>query len=156
LRQTGEFSLRYISLSIDRARVHRQRRIWRDLEIFTGVTGCDPYNYRQVCIPQAYRNLSQWAVGEGLGRETIVMQDDVWLPHGPGFDRWFAQYSAPLVVLGHTESNGGVAPKAFAADPEIWVMLSEVWTGEGRIIPAWMPIVSEYGLVLDVTRGLGG
>lgn len=149
--------MRYITLSVDENRQYRQRKIWPDLEVFVGFSDCDPRFFRLYCIPESYRQASAWAVSEGLGRETIFMQDDVWLPHGPGFENWFAQYdAAPLLILGQTEADGGVAPKAFSATPEIWELLAGVWTGEGRIIPAWMPIVEEYGLVLDVAKGLGG
>lgn len=149
--------MRYIAVSIDVTRQARMRRILPALEIFPGTEGCDADNYRLICIPDAYRRLADWAVGEGLDREAIVMQDDVWIPHGSGFDMWFAEYDQfPLLILGHTEPDGGVAPKAFSATPEIWSMLGEVWDGTSRIIPAWMPIVEEYGEVLDVTRGLGG
>lgn len=150
--------MRHIVVSIDRGRTDKLRRMYRGLEIFPGVDGCsdDPEDYRKVCIPQAYRNVTEWAVSEGLGREAIVMQDDVWMPNGPGFDKWQAKYETPLLIFGQTEPDGGVAPKAFAASPEIWQLLAEVWDGEGRIIPAWMPIVKKYGKVLDVTRDLDG
>lgn len=78
------------------------------------------------------------------------------MPNGPGFDKWQAKYETPLLIFGQTEPDGRVAPKAFAASPEIWLLLAEVWDGEGRIIPAWMPIVEKYGEVLNVTRNLGG
>lgn len=149
--------MRYVAVSIDQHRIDILRRILPDVEVFEGTRGCDLYNFRQVCIPDAYHRLGQWALAEGLGRETIVMQDDVWIPHGPGFDDWISEWAeVPLLILGQTESTGNVAPKAFSATPEIWLLLADAWDGTGRIIPAWMPIVEQYGTVLNVCRGLGG
>lgn len=149
--------MRYVAVSIEPSRIDKLRWLLPDLEVFEGTRGCDLYNFRQVCIPDAYHRLGQWAVSEGLDRESIIMQDDVWIPHGPGFDGWIAEWAeVPFLILGQTESNGGVAPKAFSATPEVWQLLARVWDGERRIIPAWMPIVEEYGEVLNVTRGLGG
>lgn len=148
--------MRYVAVSIDQSRIDKLRWIIPDVEVFEGTRGCDLYNYRQVCIPNTYHRLGEWAVSEGIGRETVVMQDDVWIPHGPGFDNWISEWDAePFIILGQTEPNGQVAPKAFLAEQFIWRKLAQVWDGEGRIIPAWMPIVEEYGMVLDVTRGLG-
>lgn len=147
--------MRYVTISIDQLRAQQQRRMWPDLEVFPGVTGCGPDDYRVNCIPQAYRNVARSAVEEGWGRETIVMQDDVWMPHGPGFDLWNRPFWNPLVVYGQREHDGRVAPKAFSATPEIWLQLQQVWNGTDRVIPSWQPIVEEHGLVLDVTRNIG-
>lgn len=148
--------MRIVSVSLDPSRIRIQRKLFPNLEVFEATGGCTSLDFRQVCIPKTYHRLGQWALSEGLGRETLVMQDDVWSPNGPGFDGWISEWAAmPLLILGQTEPSGQVAPKAFSASPEIWVRLAEVWDGEGRIIPAWMPIVEEYGMVLDVCRRLG-
>lgn len=149
--------MRFVSISLDPSRIRVQRKVVPDLEVFEATGGCNNLDYRKVCIPKTYHRLGEWALAEGLGRETIVMQDDVWVPHGPGFDHWISEWAeVPLLILGQTEKSGAVAPKAFSATPEIWSLLAGVWTGEGRIIPAWMPIVEEHGTVLNVCQSMGG
>lgn len=148
--------MRHIAISINGARVDRLRRFLPLIEVFPGTEGCTKADYRQVCIPNAYYRFEAWAVSEGIGIETIVMQDDVWLPHGPGFEDMHYSYPSNLIIYGKTESSGIVVPKAFAATPAVHLLLKDVWTGEGRIGPAWMPVVEEYGLVLDVTAEMGG
>lgn len=146
--------MRYVALSIRPDRIVKLRRFIPEVEVFPGVEGCGPSDYRQNCIPLSYRNAAATGKTEGWGRDVIFMQDDVWIPHGPGFDDWINSYTQPLVVLGKTESTGIVIPKAFTAAFPIWGMLADVWTGEGRIGPAWMSVVEEWGVVLDVTQQL--
>lgn len=144
--------MRLVTISLDPSRVRRQRRVFPTLEVFEATGGCTNLDYRDECIPETYRRLAIWAVGEALGRDDIVMQDDVWGPNGGGLAGYNLSFDTPLLVYGNTESTGLVVPKMFSAALEIWELLKEVWTGEGRIGPAWQPIVEEYGLVLDVTR----
>ncbi len=146
--------MRYIALSVRLDRFRRLQRLIPTVERFEGVSGCGPRDYRQDCIPKSYDILSDWAVEQKLDKGTIVMQDDVWLPHGPGFDAWVEEFTEPLVVFGRTENTGIVVPKAFCATPTIWKLLAKKWNGKGRIGPAWMPTVEKHGLVLDVTRQL--
>jgi hypothetical protein len=148
--------MRFITLSVNAARVDRLRRFLPDIEVFAGTEGCDRSNYRTVCIPDSYYRFEQWAVAEGIGLETVVMQDDVWIPHGGGFEDMHYSYPSNLIIYGRTEPDGTVVPKAFSATPAVHLLLADVWTGEGRIGPAWMPLVEEYGLVLDVTQDMGG
>lgn len=122
------------------------------LEVFEATGGCTNLDYRDICIPETYRRLAIWAVDEGLSRDDIVMQDDVWGPNGGGLEGYNLSYETMLLVYGTTESTGLVVPKMFSADETIWQALTEVWTGEGRIGPAWMPLVEEYGIVLNETR----
>lgn len=147
--------MRIITISLDPSRVRIQRKIWPTLEVFEATGGCTNLNYRDVCIPETYRRLALWALEENLGRDDIVMQDDVWGPNGPGFEAYNASFPTALLVYGRTEKTGLVVPKMFSAQGWVWQMLSEVWTGEGRISPAWAPIVEEYGMVLDETRNIG-
>lgn len=147
--------MRLVTISLDPSRVRKQRKVYPDLEVFEATGGCTNVDFRQVCIPETYRRLAVWAVEEGLGRSDIVMQDDVWGPNGDGLDGYNRSFDTSLLIYGTTEVSGMVAPKMFSASPEVWQLLTEVWTGEGRIIPAWTPIVEEYGLVLDVCRNIG-
>jgi hypothetical protein len=147
--------MRLISISLDPTRVQIQRKIWPDLEVFEATGGCTS-DYRIVCIPKTYKRLAAHAVKHKWGRETVVAQDDVWPPHGPGFEAWQRSFQVPLLIFGQRETPTAVAPKAFSADRAIWKRLKQVWDGKARVIPAWMPIVDNYGLVLDVTRELGG
>lgn len=144
--------MRLITISLDPSRVRRQRRVYPTLEVFEASGGCTSLDYRDMCIPETYRRLALWALAEKLDRDDIVMQDDVWGPNGPGFEGYNLSFDTPLLVYGNTEASGLIVPKMFSAMGWIWQMLSEVWTGEGRISPAWRPIVDEYGMVLNETR----
>lgn len=148
--------IRVVVVSVDPGRVVTMERIYPKLEVFEGVTGCGPLDFRQQCIPKTYQKLAAHAVKQGWGRETVVVQDDVLLSHGPGLDLYNASFDTELLIFGKTETSGKVAPKAFSASPEMWVRLKKVWDGKGRIVPAWMPLVKKHGLVLDVTKDLGG
>lgn len=131
------------------------RRIYPSVEKFEGVAGCGPDDYRWRCIPKSYQRLATQAVRQKWGRETVVLQDDVLIPQGAGLDSYNAKLDSPFLIYGQTEPDGQVAPKAFSATPEMWAELGKVWDGKQRIIPAWMPLVETYGLVLDVVRDLG-
>jgi len=147
--------LRLVTISLNPGRVRIQRRIFPTLEVFEATGGCTNLDYRQVCIPETYRRLALWGVEEGLDRKTVVMQDDVWMPHGGGLEGYVDSFDTPLLVFGTTEADGVVVPKAFSASPEIWQALTAVWDGETRIGPAWMPLIEQYGTVLNVTRNIG-
>lgn len=151
--------MRMITISIDRSRVDRLRRAYKVVEVFPGTEGCTPDTYREICIPDAHHRFADWAVEEGLGLESMFLQDDVLLPTGGDIlDRMTAETydetGKELIVFGQTEADGQVAPKAFTATPRIWEMIAGVWTGTGRIIPAWMPLVQEYGVVLNKARNI--
>lgn len=146
--------MRIISVSLDPSRIRIQRKVFPDLEVFEATGGCTSLDFRQVCIPETYRRLAIWAVEVGLSRDDIVLQDDVWGPNGDGLEGYNASYDTPLLIYGATERTGLVVPKMFSAAPYIWEALTEVWTGEGRIGPAWMPLVESVGLVLNETTQL--
>ena len=148
--------MRIIVISVNPTRLQTMRRIFPTLELFEGTSGCDKENYREVCIPQTYHRLEEKAVAENWGRETIIFQDDVLLSLGPGLESYNNRFDIELLIYGTTEKDGTVAPKGFSASQMVHGLLAEAWDGTGRIIPAWMPIVSQYGLVLDVLRNLGG
>lgn len=145
---------RFIVISVDAGRLYNMRRLLPQFEVFTGTSGCTQHDYRQVCIPDTYKRLAEWAVEDGLGRESVVLMDDVWIPNGPGFDGWQRSFDVPLLILGHDMDEGFVDPRAFSATPEIWVELSKVWRGEGRIWRDWDPVVKEYGMNLNLTKFL--
>ena len=156
MRSNGRQLMRIIVISINDTRLKTMRRIFPTLEHFQGTTGCDKENYREVCIPQTYKRLEEKAVAENWGRETIIFQDDVLLSLGPGLERYNARFDTELLIYGTTEPDGMVAPKGFSASPMVHGLLAEVWDGVSRIIPAWMPIVDQYGLVLDEVKQLRG
>lgn len=149
--------MRLIAISISPSRIYKLQNIYRQtVEVFPGTEGCTAENYRDVCIPDAHHRQAQAAVAERLGLETVVMQDDVLLPTGGDIlDRTVADADSELIVFGQTESTGIVVPKAWTATPRIWKLIAAVWTGVGKVGPAWMPIVESEGVVLDITRNIG-
>lgn len=149
--------LRIVVISCDPGRWKAMQKIYPTAELFEATYGPDE-NYRQAYIPKTYQRFEAFAVKKGLGRETVIFQDDVYMSHGGGtaMERYNNSFDTGLLVYGQTEPSGMVAPKAFSASPEIHRKLAEVWEGTTRIGPAWMPLVEEHGVVLDVTRNLGG
>lgn len=146
---------RFFVISVDPSRLRNVSKFIPDFQVFEGTTGCSSLNFRQVCIPDTYKRLAEQAVAEQWDRDTVVMMDDVWIPHGPGFDRWQHEHDTSLLVFGQTMSNGYIDPRAFSATPQLWGLLSSVWQGEGRIWADWDPVVKTQGMVLDLTRFIG-
>lgn len=143
---------RFVVMSVDASRLRNMRKLLPDFEVFEGTTGCTSLDFRQICIPDTYRRLAELAVAEQWDRDTVVLMDDVWIPNGPGFDRWQHSYDTSLLVFGQTMADGYIDPRAFSATTDLWMLLSAVWRGEGRIWADWDPVVKEHGLVLDLTR----
>lgn len=149
--------MQIIVISINDKRLHTMRRMFPNARLFEGVSGCGKDNYREVCIPKTYQALEEKAVAENWGRETIIFQDDVLLSMGEkGLARHNDRFDTQLLIYGTTEKDGNVAPKGFSATPGIHAQLAAAWDGTGRIVPAWMPIVRQYGLVLDLLTNLSG
>lgn len=148
--------IRFVVVNTNPLRMERMLKFLPTAEVFQGTSGPYPNKRYAEYIPQTYQRLAQHAIEQKWGRETVVLQDDVWMPHGPGFEAMNASFDAALVVYGRTDSTGLICPLSFSATPKIWLELSKVWDGTTRICDAWRPIVDTYGLVLDLVKAMGG
>lgn len=148
--------IRYVVVSTNPQRLDRMHAIVPKFEVFKGTTGPDPRKAYPEYIPKTYQRLAARAVQKKWDRKTIVLQDDVWIPQGGGFEAMLEEYPAELLVLGRTDSTGLICPLAFAASPMVWLKLSTAWDGKKRICVAWRPVVDRHGQVLNLAKPMGG
>lgn len=119
------------------------------LQIFPGVTGPT----KRIGIARSMRLAAASAVTEGWGLDIVFMQDDIRFPSK------VPEATHPLTVYGHRyegpQHNGHVSPWAFAANPDMWAQLLDVFeedlgSDQPHVCEAWRPIVDEQGLVLNI------
>jgi hypothetical protein len=101
-------------------------------------------------IGKTYFGLTQRALQEKWGLETIVVQDDTrFLVEPQPID------THQLVIYGQSRDDPvpHVCPKAFAATGKVWQILSISWGSQPDSLCAWwMPVVEAFGVVLDQTE----